>query len=64
MSVSTVCARVAAAAEKSQILSTLTDRYAEPDGERVSALRAAAANIEVGTAASSATVVRAGPGEL
>jgi len=63
MSVSTVCARAAEAAEKNQMLSTLTDRYAEPGGERVSALRAAA-NTEVATAASSATVVRAGPGEL
>ena len=48
---------------RSQMLSTVTGRYAERDDDCVSALRAAA-EPDVATAVSSATVARAGPDEL
>ena len=44
------------------MFSSLTDGYAEPDADRVSALRAAA-DPEVAAAILSATVTRAGPRE-
>ena len=49
--------------EKSHTYSTLTDGYSVPDADRVSAL-GAAADPKVAAAVLSATVVRAGPGEI